>query len=266
MTATAEKTTRKKKTPVQEEMWEGKRDPDMYARLSRPFPTEQASKAAVSAFFKDMYDLRVKHGIRDVTLLAAVGCVVDGQEVDSMQMLHSGDARNALPMVAGAFRSLRETDEQSYLRLAGLLNDPNILVPNRATKDLLSKVARAATADTGKPWTATDTLHAMVREGLIQAEIIGTLMEFAAEGPRSPADEIGMLRGALKEVLFNTGIRMEKILARVKEIEDKHPELKVAAAEEKAEPAHPPPEPEIEPSVGDEPPVPPPATDAPSTS
>lgn len=210
--------------------YDGRPDPEMYERLSRPWPSKAAADAALRAFFKDAHELRVKHGIRDVSILTCVGVNASGEEHDLMRVHHSGDLRNMLPMVASTFRSLREQDEQGWLKMAGLLDVPGALFPDAITTQRLAKVAKGVAIETGKPWTMSDVLDMLVREGNMRAEILASVAEVAARSPKSPAEEIGALSAALREMLFTTAARAKQIHDRIREIEAAHPELKVEPA------------------------------------
>jgi hypothetical protein len=116
--------------PASEERqpYAGRRDPDTYARLSRPWPSKKAADAAISAFFEEAHELRVKHGIADVCIIAAVRVTEAGQETTALMSHHSGDSRRRLPMVASTFRGLREQDREEWLEMAGLLSEPALVV------------------------------------------------------------------------------------------------------------------------------------------
>lgn len=46
-------------------------DPERYARLSAPFPSEEAMVAAFTGFFRELGELREKYGIADVLTIVA---------------------------------------------------------------------------------------------------------------------------------------------------------------------------------------------------
>lgn len=99
---------------------DGYNDPEMYARLNRPWPSQKAADEAISDFFRDAYDLRVKHGIADVTIVALVKVNREGTTGHYLMSHHSGDSAKRLSMLASAFRSIREKEDADLLELAGL--------------------------------------------------------------------------------------------------------------------------------------------------
>jgi hypothetical protein len=77
------------------------RDPEMYARMSKPFETKEAMYEALDAFFTELYALRVKHKIPDVGYI--ICAKVEGDENSYVQSGHIGDASLAAPMLAAAY-------------------------------------------------------------------------------------------------------------------------------------------------------------------
>lgn len=216
----------------------GRVDPGMYERLNRPWPSREAADTAVVAFFEEVHALRIKHGIADVTVLAAVSVNDNGRTTGIMHSHHSGDRRNQLAMVASAFRTLREQDDEATLQMAGLAA-PDVV---RLSPDGAKMVDRITAAmrdrlSSGQVWTPSDTLTALMSNDALRAESHGALLDLVAQGPRSPAEEIGALRGALSEILTVAGSRIGRITQRIREIEAEHPELKVPARAQDVSPA-----------------------------
>lgn len=219
---------RKPPHPKGEKGYTGRLDPDMYARLSRPWPSREAGHVAMSSFLEEAHELRIKHGIADVTILAAITVNDNGKQVGFMESHHSGDVRNQLAMVAAAFRTLREQNDEEARAMAGLAA-PDI-VP--LTPDGTRMVERITAAmqdrlEAGQVWTPLDTMNALMANEAMRAETHGALLDLVGQGPRSPAEEIGALRGALGEILSVATARVERITRRVREIEAEHPDLKV---------------------------------------
>lgn len=198
---------RKPPHPKGEKGYTGRLDPDMYARLSRPWPSREAGH---------------------VTILAAITVNDNGKQVGFMESHHSGDVRNQLAMVAAAFRTLRERNDEEARAMAGLAA-PDI-VP--LTPDGTRMVERITAAmqdrlEAGQVWTPLDTMNALMANEAMRAETHGALLDLMGQGPRSPAEEIGALRGALGEILSVATARVERITRRIREIEAEHPDLKV---------------------------------------
>lgn len=215
---------------AEDEPYTGRSDPEMYQRLSRPWPTSKAGQQAMTAFFQDAHALRIKHGIKDVTILAVVAVNNDGKQGDIMSMHHSGDGRNSLPMVASAFRQLRENDRRAMIEMAGLAA-PDVFVPSEAMMAQIERVTDALRDAIEKrvdgPWTISDTLEQLIQQGFLKSETHMALLDLASGKPRSPAEEIGVLRGEMRELLETTGSRVQRMAARIAQIEAEHPELKV---------------------------------------
>lgn len=93
-------------------------DPELYAKLSTPFETEEAARAALHAFMDEVYEVRKKHGIPDVTIGAMA--IVQGATTPAATLGHFGNNLMALPMTAIMFKHYREEHEQRVLAMAGL--------------------------------------------------------------------------------------------------------------------------------------------------
>lgn len=79
-------------------------DNEMYRTLSVPFESVEAAQAALIAFAEGMYELRIKHKIRNVYAVCDVTAKdADGDEGDSTVVFHYGDSLRRLPMTAYAF-------------------------------------------------------------------------------------------------------------------------------------------------------------------
>ena len=91
-------------------------DPATYHRLAKPRTPEEAA-TALEAFDKELYDLRVKHGIPDLSYSAVV--YVDSDQHAVIVMGHFGDSRRQLPMAAEVFKTLRHREAETVLAMAG---------------------------------------------------------------------------------------------------------------------------------------------------
>lgn len=220
--------SRKPPHPKGKEGYTGRPDPDMYARLSRPWPSREAGHAAMSSFFEEAHELRIKHGIADVTILTAITVNDNGKDAGMMMLHHSGDSRNQIAMVASAFRTLREQSDEAIRAMVGLAA-PDIvpLTPDGAKKVERITAAMQDRLEAGQVWTPLDTMNALMANEAMRAETHGALLDLVGQGPRSPAEEIGALRGSLGEILSVTTARVERITRRIREIEAEHPDLKV---------------------------------------
>lgn len=210
------------------EPYRGHQDPEMYERLSRPWPSREAAHVAIGAFFEEAHALRVKHGIADVTILAAVEVNEAGKTAGFMHSHHSGDSRNQLAMVASAFRSLRERNDEAARAMAGLAA-PDVVTLTKEGTERVERITKAILdrLDGGTSWTPSDTMTALMLNEALRCESHGALLDLVCEGPRSPAEEMGALRGAFAEILSVAGSRAARITKRIREIEAEHPELKV---------------------------------------
>lgn len=106
--------------PKQEEM-KGFMDPDNYRTMSIPFNGADEANAALTAFFKDLIEIRKKHHIRDVHVVTTTAVKYDdGKEGDAMWSAHLGSSLNAEPMLAFALgQEQAERREQINKLLAG---------------------------------------------------------------------------------------------------------------------------------------------------
>ena len=77
--------------------------PDRYRTFCAPMAPDEANEK-LSAFADDVYELRNKHGIRDVHIIlgVTVSCE-DGEEGDVMSSAHFGSSLVAESMTAWAF-------------------------------------------------------------------------------------------------------------------------------------------------------------------
>ena len=211
----------------------GNQDPNTYAMLSRPFPTTKAGSQALDGFTKAVHALRIKHGIADVTVLAAVSVQQDGQVEDIMVRQHSGDSAKSLPMIACAFRDVREHDRNLAMRLAGLdgdvfhLDERSLLLANRVANTLRESKKHGETKD----WTPMDVIQHIVDCGLIETNRQRILMDLIERKPVSPAEELGVLAGEIQALVRTTAERLQTFHRRMESIFTEHPELRPSDSE-----------------------------------
>lgn len=75
-------------------------DPAVYRKLCEPRPIAEVEKS-VEAFFRELYVLRVKHGIQDVLVGIQVSTIGEtGREGRVTTSIHLGDSVQAEPMSA----------------------------------------------------------------------------------------------------------------------------------------------------------------------
>lgn len=257
----------KKQPPVQEELWEGKRDPEMYVRLSRPFPTQQAAEVATNRFLEALYALRVEHGIADVTVLTAVPHQANGQVLSIIGSSHYGDASLQLPMVSELFRALQEREQARIARMGSpqegpRVADPDELALSAETAARVRRMLAALNTNRGaysEVITGKALLSTLVKEGLAKTSSLTTLLEGGpAHQSMTAAEELAFLRGAAGQFLSDSAERLTRMLRRLEELQAVEDARKDApedapASTGEAAPGHPPADPDIEPSVGDEP-------------
>lgn len=95
-------------------------NPELYAKLSQPRPRKDVD-ASLTAFHEELYALRVKHGITDLTwAAAAVVAEPDGKAGLIATLGHYGDHAKALPHAAALFRHYREEQDRATLAMAGI--------------------------------------------------------------------------------------------------------------------------------------------------
>ena len=77
-------------------------NPEIYRECCTPKPPEQA-QTDWDAFCQAVYELRVKHRIPDIDLLARMVIQYEEGEGQAMTHAHFGDELQAEPMIAWAF-------------------------------------------------------------------------------------------------------------------------------------------------------------------
>ena len=92
-------------------------NPANYRECSAPKPPEQA-QADWEAFCQAVYDLRVKHRIPDLYLLARFVLQYQEGEGQAMTRAHFGDELQAEPMIAWAFGYEQAQRQQRIAELA----------------------------------------------------------------------------------------------------------------------------------------------------
>jgi hypothetical protein len=79
-----------------------KNDPEKYRRLSAPRSADETN-AALEAFFKDLGDLREKHGLPDVITVVGVNVQYDSGVGNAVSWSQYGAAQKAETLLAYAF-------------------------------------------------------------------------------------------------------------------------------------------------------------------
>lgn len=79
------------------------RSPETYATLSEPFESHEAINEAWFAFQKELYELRKKHRVRDLTLVLGGSFIQDGEPAEARVSMHFGSSLNKLPALAFAY-------------------------------------------------------------------------------------------------------------------------------------------------------------------
>ncbi len=79
-------------------------DPKLYRQLAEPFESEDAANEAMHAFQTELYELRVKHRIRDLTFVAQFAVdLPERNEVDCTIVNHYGDQSKKVTGLAFAY-------------------------------------------------------------------------------------------------------------------------------------------------------------------
>lgn len=92
-------------------------DGETYRRLCEPFPNVEAANAAAKAFMDELYELRVKHRIRDVLIAVEVTITYEDGEGCPIMYGYYGDTDNAEKVAAYTFGRL-QGDRQERVMLA----------------------------------------------------------------------------------------------------------------------------------------------------
>ena len=80
-------------------------NPERYEELSRPFEKLENAQIAVVNFIEAVGDLRVEHGIANVSVSAQV--FVTGEAQVAANHAHFGDSRMAVPMASSILKARR---------------------------------------------------------------------------------------------------------------------------------------------------------------
>lgn len=90
------------------------KNPKLYRELSEPFASFDVLNAAISAFVDEVYELRVKHKLPDVTLVISGNVALDADdETSTATYAHFGNPDRAVQMLAYALG--REEEQQLAL-------------------------------------------------------------------------------------------------------------------------------------------------------
>lgn len=99
------------------------KDSANYRKLSEPMATSQEADAALEAFWEELYELRNKHRITDVSIVFRVNYLADdGQEASVTSTAHYGDVNNHEAMMAfGLGQAAAERQERvgKMIEMAG---------------------------------------------------------------------------------------------------------------------------------------------------
>lgn len=107
-------------------------DQDNYHKLSEPFESPEAAENAFAAFWDEFYELRNKHKLPDVYVIAAIAIrYPDGETGSVMASLHAGDELRREPMVAWAYG--RESALRQE-RLAKLIETSAAVIARKSKK------------------------------------------------------------------------------------------------------------------------------------
>ena len=85
-------------------------NPELYAKLAEPHATVEVAKEKMAAFLEELYEIRVKHGIPEVLVVAvayANETVDEKEHVRTVcEIFTVGDSRNAPDLAVLAYREL----------------------------------------------------------------------------------------------------------------------------------------------------------------
>ena len=93
--------------------------PSTYRKMSEPFPNVGEVNEANKAFFKDLYDLRNKHHIRDIHVVVSGSYLSadNTEELDYVLNLHIGDSMKAEAMAAWALGKVQADRQEMVERM-----------------------------------------------------------------------------------------------------------------------------------------------------
>jgi hypothetical protein len=75
-------------------------DPALYRKLSEPKENLEAAKAAFDAFYKDLREIREKHGIPDLVISYAANYLNEhGKESAAIQISNCGDSARSQRLI-----------------------------------------------------------------------------------------------------------------------------------------------------------------------
>jgi hypothetical protein len=104
-------------------MAEGKlfKDPKTYREMCVPFESADVAEKAITAFFEEVREVRIKHKMPDVLLVVSLSWMSEGEELPTMALVHNGDSNKAEGMAAFALghESARREEATAYMRKAG---------------------------------------------------------------------------------------------------------------------------------------------------
>lgn len=93
-------------------------DPATYRRLSEPYPTVEEANTRMFEFWKELGELRKKHHVRDVLVVAMFAVMhKDGEESEHILPMHYGNSSLAEGMAAFAYGSQVEQRQKRVGRL-----------------------------------------------------------------------------------------------------------------------------------------------------
>jgi hypothetical protein len=86
--------------------------PATYAELSKPFESLEAINDAWLAFQRELYELRKKHRIQDLTVICEGSFLRDGEAAEARVCSHYGSSLRKLPALAYAYGESKAEQEK----------------------------------------------------------------------------------------------------------------------------------------------------------
>ncbi len=93
---------------------ESEPNPELYEEMDAPYPSDEAAKAALDAFFEEMVEVRRRHRIGNVV------CIASAQAPEDAMLStygHCGDSRYIVPLVLHALKSERAKRAEPLARI-----------------------------------------------------------------------------------------------------------------------------------------------------
>lgn len=94
--------------------------PDNYRELSKPFKSQEEADAAIHAFWDELYELRNKHRIPDLTVVLCANVKPEDEDEGTVMLeSHMGDELKRETMLAWAFGRAQADRQGNIARLIG---------------------------------------------------------------------------------------------------------------------------------------------------